>query len=281
MKETRMPLSIFADLVLRKIPRQGVSLDLMQYQIEGNFRGFRQVPTTNPHYVGVEGDGAPAGFWCYPRAGEVAVRVWDPETGRLEPDTPANAERYSGMVAARGLDDFLLPYDQTTFSEWLRLTNHLKPEAFPPPLHLEAPEKHPEGLPDDALHAWVVAKNARRFRRSFIELHGGSPASFLAEFQFAFLNWLLAGDETAFARWGYLLQVVYHAAPGDIREVPALFTGFVEAVVPQFAFLPEAAFAPGGMARFAAEMLVENIRLAAVPSLQAAVETFAQAAIRT
>ncbi len=84
----------------------------------------------------------------------------------------------------------------------------------------------------------------------------------MAAFQYSFLGWLLAGDEGAFAQWGYLLQTAYHAGAENIGQYPRLFTGLVEAVLPQFGFLPEAAFAPGGMAAFDAGGLVNELAVA-------------------
>lgn len=253
-------MTIFQTILLRNLPKSEVRMDLMQYRIEGTFRGFREVPSTNPHYVSVKVGDAFTGFWCYGEAGDVLVKTFDQEGRAWRDETPKKAARYREMASDGGLDDFLMPYDQTTFTAWHALTHKLPRETFPPNLYPAPNEDHPEGLDDAELRKWVEARNRQRLQTTFYEQHEANISGFLAEMQFSFLRWLVEGEESGFARWGYLLQTLYHAELSEISEHPNLFAGLVDVIIPHFEFLPTLAFTAGGMARFASGMLAENMR---------------------
>lgn len=231
-------------IVLRDIPKKEARIDLSRHPIQGGFRGFRMVPP-GLHYVSVEDKGYQVGFWCRVAPKEVVVRVYKPDTG-FERDSAETEADYTQLASSGAMDRALKSYDAANFAFWFRLTCYLKDDNFPPAIH-----------PEDEDQTYTS-----RFDKALKGTHQGKSDHFLAEFQFAFLQWVISLDtphqnEDALARWRYLLLATYNAGERRIEEAPELFPHLVNTIMAQFSLLPDQWFAAGSFLMSQVNYLIE------------------------
>jgi hypothetical protein len=231
---------------LRDIPKEEVRIDLYRKPIEGGFRGFRMVPP-GLHYVSVKVRQHHVGFWCWIKPYQTVVRVLDLDNG-FEEDTPDATAHYAELAVSGAMDGALFPYAHQKFGPWFGLILHINMEDFPPTIH-----------DNEARQSGTT-----RFDAALKETHGDNTDSFLAEFQFAFVRWLVSldtevEDETAFARWRHLLLSTYHAGDYRIAELGELFPRLVDTLFRQFALLPDEWFAPDSFLMRDAGYLAEDM----------------------
>lgn len=233
-------------IVLRNIPKEEVRIDLFRQNIQGGFRGFyADFPLMGWHYVSIKVDEFHVGFWCRLGMGEAIVRVFDPDRGWIE-DDPETAQNYTELALSGAMNQAMLPYPDQLYGPWFGLVSYLPATQFPPPLHEED------------------RGTGSRFEQAFQGTHGGQPESFLAEFQYAFLAWLISLDtptenETAFARWQHLLLAIYNAGEYRIRDSGKLFASLVSILMRQFDLLPKSWFEPGSFLIEQANYMVEDM----------------------
>jgi hypothetical protein len=148
----------------------------------------------------------------------------------------------------------LRPYPHDHFGAWYGLVRHIPEEDFPPQLSEE---------PADGDFS-----TRSRFDRALFDTHNGSTDSFLAEFQFAFLHWLVSlntaeTDHVAFDRWRHLLLSIYNVGEDRIRQSAGLFANLVDTLLHQFALLPDNwftadSFLAGGQANYLSEDMIDS-----------------------
>jgi hypothetical protein len=254
--------NMFGAIVLRDIPKEEVRIDLYRRPIQGGFRGFRMVPP-GLHYVSVKVRQHYIGFWCWVKPNQVLVRVFDLENG-FEEDAPDVAAHYVELAVGGAMDGALLPYAHQKFGPWFGLILHINMEDFPPTIH------------DNE----VSRIGTTRFDTVLKDTHGGNPRSFLAEFQFAFVRWLVSldtdvEDEAAFVRWRHLLLSTYHAGDYRIAELGELFPKLVDTLFRQFALLSDEWFEPDSFLTKEAGYLVEDMMDSGIPEIAEKGQTFA------
>lgn len=235
---------MFGTIVLRDVPKEEARIDLIRYEIKGGFRGFRMVPP-GLHYVSVKLREHHVGFWCWLKPSEAVVRVFDYQDGFGE-DDPETEAQYTQMALNGAMNQVLMEYVPEKFGPWFGLVSHIGAENFPPPLHAQD-----EGA-------------GSRFDNALGGTHGGDAAAFLAEFQFAFVRWLVSldtasEDEAAFARWRHLLLAAYNAGEDRIRDAGGLFPNLVDTMLRQFALLPDDWFAGGSFLTQQADYMAEDM----------------------
>jgi hypothetical protein len=237
---------VFGAIVLRDVPKEQALIDLSNHKIQGGFRGFRMVPP-GVHYVAVKSGQRFVGFWCWLDPNEAVVRVFDAQKGFVE-DAPESAERYAQMALSGAMDRALIPYAMQQFGPWFGLISHIGKESFPPQIHAQ-----------DA-----KAGAGSRFDNAFLGTHGGDAGSFLAEFQFAFVNWMTSmntatPDEVASARWRHLVQAAYNAGEDRVKESGNLFVKLVDTLLAQFKVMPDQLFKSGSFLVQHADYLAEDM----------------------
>jgi hypothetical protein len=212
---------MFGAIILRNLPRQEIQIDLGRVEVKGWYRGFGMVPP-GLHYVSTEVNGHTSGFWCWVRAGEAVVRVYDHDQQTFIEDTPEASLTFSQMVRNDMMTRSLIPYNMRLYNEWSALTHHITPEALPPVL----------AFADDE-----VVGQGTRFENAFYGTHRGSARAFLTELQFSFLCWQLdwsCCESGAKERWTHLLTAISRAGVRHMHEQPALFVAVVEVLMAQF-----------------------------------------------
>lgn len=245
---------MFGAIVLRDIPKAEARLDLMRLPIQGGFRGFAQVPPAAWHYVSVKDGQQHVGCWCWLNPGTAVVKVYDLAQGLVDAD-PATTAQFSQMALSGAMNAVLRPYAHETFGPWFGLVNHLPAENFPPVVH-EAD-----------------GGEGSRFEKAFNHTHLGQPAAFLAEFQYAFLRWLVSldtatTDEAAQARWRALLLAAYNAGEHRIQAAGELFPQLVATLLRQFALLPAEWFSPDSFIVTQASYMIEDMQDSGLPACQ-------------
>jgi hypothetical protein len=214
---------MFGAIVLRDIPKDEAQIDLVQFPIQGGFRGFQMAPP-GLHYVSVKAGRHHVGFWCWLKPQQVVVKVMENDAEFVDADEEMQAQ-YTGLALSGAMGSALAMYPHEHFGPWFAVTSHLSAATFPPTLHAEEA--------DDG---------NSRFDRAFKGTHGGDVEAFLAEFQYAFIRWLMSldtatQDEVAFERWQHLVLSVYNVGEFRIRESPALFPPLVDALLAQLSLL--------------------------------------------
>jgi hypothetical protein len=229
-------------IILRDAPKQEARLDLLTYSIQGGFRGFRLVPP-GLHYTAVLTHEGYRGFWFTAVAGEAIVRRLDYESNQFVPDDPETEANFQQLARSGAMDTVLLPYDHAHFAVWQRLVSHIAWDNFPPTLH-------------------SYSGAGSRFEEA-IGQHDGRTESFLAEMQFAFVNWLVtqpdAPDETAFDRWRHLLLACYNAGERNMTAYPALFGRLPAVLISQLQLLPDNWFTPDSFLLSQADYLAKDL----------------------
>lgn len=233
-------------IILRDIPKEEVRIDLYRQNIQGGFRGFyADFPLMGWHYVSVKVDEFHVGFWCRLAMGEAVVRVFDTTEGFVE-DEPETAQHYAQLALSGAMNQSLVAYPDHLYAPWFGLVSYLDSENFPPQLHSQE----------------VGAGS--RFDQALQGTHGGNTQAFLAEFQYAFVSWLISLDaatenEAAFERWQHLLLSIYNAGEDRIRQAGKLFASLVGLLIRQFNLLPQDWFEAGSFLVEQANYMVEDM----------------------
>jgi hypothetical protein len=241
-------------VVLRDIPKQEVRLDLFRCPIEGGFRGFRSdMALVGWHYVAVKAEAHHAGFWCYLRPGEAAVRVFEGDRGFVA-DEPESEQHYARLALSGAMDHVLMPYPADRYDPWFALVSHIGPDNFPPRLHGED------------------GGAGSRFEKAWHGTHDGRIDSFLAEFQYAFVRWLVSldtavVDEAALARWRHLVLSGYNAGEASIAAAGDLFCHLADTLMRQMDVLPADWFVPGSFLTSQAGYMAEDMIDTGLPAL--------------
>jgi hypothetical protein len=248
-------------IILRNLRNQVVRLDLKSFEIGEGFQGFQNVPT-GPHYIGVEAAGQPAGEWLYLQAGQLAVRVFNEDLSRFEAATSQTTEELEGLAKNGTMSKALALYPMEIYGQWLGLTGYLEPANFPPRLHSEE-----QDAPAPAAFKVGVSTHSR-FEKAFYGTHAGNPASFLAEFQFAFVRFLVnPQDVAALSRWRHLLLALYNAGESSIKEAAALFEPLVDVLLAQYDLLPTELYDSNSFVFDRAGFLAEDMQDSAIAGL--------------
>lgn len=257
---------MFSTIILRDIPKQVAQIDLWSYDIEGGFRGFQSIPS-GIHYVSILVDGIHDGFWITLSPDTIVVKVFDLLQRKFVDDTSDSTAYYQELAASGAMIDVLHPYPQADWFDWWELTQHINANSDEvPQLHQEVIPQPPNQLSPSDLADWMQHHHKSRFELALLETHQGSPSAFLAEFQFAFVRWLVTSeygseqeDLEAFNRWRHLLASTYHAGDRAISEHPQLFCQFVDALLAQVAYLPDWLLTPDSFVIKNAHDLAEDL----------------------
>lgn len=252
----------FNAVILRDIPKEEARIDLFRQTIQGGFRGFyADVPIIGWHYVSVKVKQFHVGFWCDLSMNQAVVRVFDEKKGFVE-DTPESAQRYAQMALSGAMQQVLMPYPVPMYAHWFGMVSHIKSDHFPPQIHN-----------DDT-------GTGSRLDKALLGTHKGRIDAFLAEFQYAFVRWLVSldtatEDKAGLARWRYLLLSAYNAGEDRIREFKDLFSDLVSTLLRQFELLPKEWFKKGSFLTEQANYMVEDMLDSGVPQLAEQAQAFA------
>ncbi|HEY9648018.1 MAG TPA: hypothetical protein V6C88_16705 [Chroococcidiopsis sp.] len=233
-------------IILRNIPKSEVRIDLFRHEVQGGFRGFySNFPLVGWHYVSVKADRGHVGFWCHLTIGRAVVRVFDASQGFVE-DDPEAAQHYAQIALSGGMHQALLPYPDQLYAPWFGLVSSISANHFPPLLHSQD------------------GGAGSRFDNALQGTHGGDSDAFLAEFQYAFVRWLISLDQAtedgvAFARWQHLLLAVCNAGEFRIGASSQLFSALVSVLIRQFDLLPREWLKGGSTLAQQINYLVEDL----------------------
>ena len=236
-----------------------VGLDLLRYAAGPRFRGFAQVPA-GVHLLHAGLGDLRHGEWIELRAGQVAVREWDPATEELRPGREAAED-----VAGRPLDvaSGFGPYDAARNAPWGRLAGRVSAAVlarcranagvlFPAQEEVsEVPVRVVEAAP--APDGGAAAEQAARYTPLHLRRRAGmSPgevtqynldgavrletvlaASFegdwkllLGELQAAFLLFLQISCFASLKQWMHLVELLCRA-DGSVDTRRALYAEFL------------------------------------------------------
>ncbi|MBE9199749.1 AAR2 pre-mRNA splicing protein [Nodularia sp. LEGE 06071] len=243
----------FCWIILRDLPKKKAQIDTDVYEIEGSFRGFKQV-ISGLHYVGVKVDQIYQGFWSYLEPNEVLVKVFNHTSQQFEDDEPETTAHYQKLALGGAMDHVLIPYEHDSGEIWEKLTNHIHPPVFSPILR-NAAVNIPVDNPSDLL----MEQRKSRFEQTLFNQHGGDIEAFLSELQFAFVRWYAHEDIEALNRWNYLLQAVYNASEFGIAKAPKLFSSLIDILLAQFDCFPQDMFTPNSFVTAQANYLAEDM----------------------
>ena len=254
---------MFGYIILRDIPKQLVQLDLLCFPIKGGFRGFSEV-SSGPHYVSIEvDDEMHEGFWCWVKPGEAIIKVYDYESNTFKDDQPENEVHFKKLATSGAMNRVLIPATLNNFksaSQWTNLTKDIRLDNFPPLLHQEIPMVPPFDLNPDEISDWFVDKFQSRFEQAFNDTHRKNIKSFLEEFEFAFLKYIVRqNDEFALDRWTNLIQAVYNAGERSVESAPDLFIKFLYIVKHQFNLLKNEIFQPNSKLIAGVNRIIEDM----------------------
>lgn len=214
-------------IVLLGVSAREVRIDLTTVPIGPEFRGFAKVPP-GLHWLSVLAADGPTSLWVDLPGGGVVVKVYDQRTRRLTDPAPQTAERYRTLARGGGLGPGLAVYPYDLAVEWVELTVHLDPHAFPPGLH-----------PSDAA---LDDGRATRLESAINGTHKGDGQAFLTELSWAFLAGTLERHPAALERWLYLLKACFEAEPGLLARDPAVAVLLVDLLVAQMQQMPASFF---------------------------------------
>jgi hypothetical protein len=254
---------MFGAIVLRDIPKQEVRIDLVRLPIQGGFRGFRLVPPAAWHYVSVKAREAHVGFWCYLVPSTAVVKVYHDDTSQFVDTDAATQAQYSQLALSGAMAATLQPYPTEHFPAWFRLVNKISAAGLP------------------TIHTTASEDGSSRFDQAYQSTHSGEAPSFLAEFQFAFVSWLVSQstavpDENAFTRWRHLVLATYNAGERRMTQAPDLFAGLVDSLMAQYDLLPDEWFTPDSfIASSQADYLAEDMIDSDIPGLVEKGQAFA------
>lgn len=213
-------------IVLLGVNVREVRIDLTPVTIGPEFRGFAKVPP-GLHWLSITAGDGSTSLWLDLPAGGVVVKVYDQRTRKLVDPAPQTSDRYRNLARAGGLGPGLLIYPYDLAVEWVELTVHLDPQAFPPGLHTT-----------DA----VDAGRATRLEAAIKGTHRGDGQAFLTELSWAFLAGTLERHPAALERWLFLLKACFEAEPPLLAEDPAVAVLLVDLAVAQFQQMPPGFF---------------------------------------
>jgi len=247
-------------IILRNTPGPNVQLDLVHLRVSGGFGGFQQVPA-GLHYISVIEDRPDANFWYYLQPDEVVVRVFNRLIEGFEEDTQ-NSEQHNRELELSGdMADALMTYPQEHWQKWQELTSHINSLDQASQEYLA--NLHSSLLKDQPLAPSLLETGKSRFEFNLSERYDTAPDAFLAEFQYAFVVWLLTKapdlEERALERWRALLLSVYDAGEDTMLQYRDLFAKIVDALLAQFQFLPEEFFEPDSFVIEHLEYMVEDM----------------------
>ncbi|MEH2163455.1 MAG: hypothetical protein V7K38_21060 [Nostoc sp.] len=248
----------FCYIILRNVPKEKAQIDADIYQIEGGFRGFKQV-IPGLHYVGVQVDKIYQGFWSCLQPNEVLVKVFNHTLQQFEDDQPENTDHYQKLALGGAIDQALLPYNHNSREIWEKLTNHIAPRVFSPILNEEKSNHAAVNILSDK-PSDLFLEQLSRFEQALFNTHSGDTEAFLSELQFAFVRWYTnIEDIEALNRWRYLLQAIYNAGESGIAKAPELFSSLIDTLLVQFDCLPEDMFTPNSFVTSQASYLAEDM----------------------
>lgn len=213
--DTSLSLSPGA-IVLLGLSAREVRIDLTTLAVGPDFRGFAKVPP-GLHWLSVDTGEGPCSLWLDLAGGGVVVKVFDQRARRLVDAAPQTAARYQALARGGAPGLITYPYDQAV--EWVELTVHLDPQAFPPGLH-----------PTDAA---PPSPGATRLEAAIKGTHRGDGQAFLTELSWAFLAGALDRHPAALERWLLLLKACFEAPPELLAEDPAVAVLLVDLLVAQ------------------------------------------------
>lgn len=253
---------MFSTIILRDIPKEIVQIDLLSYEIQGGFRGFHMVPA-GLHYVSILANGTDYGFWLNLPPNEVVIKVFDSTQKQFVDDEPDSANQYRELAASGAMAKTLLPYPQAEWLNWWKLTQHISFEDQLPQLHQETASESPINCSPSEFGDWIQQQHKSRFELAFFETHKGDASAFLAEFQLAFVRWLISSEDNedveAFTRWQHLLVSIYNAGEYVIAQHPQLFCDLIDTLLVQFNYLPPQMLTPDSFISTNAKYLAEDM----------------------
>jgi hypothetical protein len=249
-------------IVLRNIPKREVNIDLFAYPIEGGFRGFQIVPI-GKHYISVETEDIHAGVWCDVEEKTPVVKVLNEIEGRFEDDTPESAAHFQRLALSGAMAHALIPYPLEAWETWEKLVNHINAQESFPVLYRNEINQLGESQPTEQNTDGENSQNLSAFEEILDQLHKGDISAFLAEFQFAFISWIVAaeGEENTEAadRYRYLLETIYNVSPDKIKLVPQFFIQFIDTFVSQLDTFPDDIFTDDNLVTQDVECLIGNL----------------------
>ncbi len=233
-------------IILRDIPKEIAQIDLLSFDIKGGFRGF-SVVEPGFHFVSVKvDDEMHEGFWCFVNDEEAIIKQFDYTTKSFQNCDIEEERNYKELAQSGAMNHVLIPImpmNYTAVASWNILTNYLKRDKFPFNLNHEEPMILPNSLSTEETSDWYEKKFKSRFEQAFEDSHKGNNDSFLAEFQFSFVKYIVRQkDEQALQRWLYLLQACYNAGERKIDSHPILFSELVTIMTFQFDLLDKGEF---------------------------------------
>jgi hypothetical protein len=203
------------------------------------------------HFVNVMRNGAMMeGFWCLVPDEGVAIRVFDDASGTFKEDTPENVNTYTDLALSGAMNKSLIPVLARCPVEaeaWTGLTKHVLPDHFPPALHDEQPMAPPAGVEGNDLGQWFENSFKSRFEQAFLGTHKGDINSFMAEFEYAYLQMISCNDDAAGKRWRHLILASFNAGEHVMRASPEVFPPLVDLIVTQLTYMPDNFFEAGAI----------------------------------
>jgi len=246
-------------IILRDIPKKRVQLDLTYFDIRGGFRGFTHVPP-GPHYISIEvNDEFISGFWCFVKPSEVLVKVYDDKKNEFNNDSEENEEHFSKLALTGAMNKAfisVMQLDAKMMTKWLSLVSHIEENEFPPKINSETMILGSS----NEIPKSVSNFSETRFENTFEKIHNNNQKSYLAEFQFAFINFLVnSSEEQAKRRWLYLLTITYNARERSMEKYPNFFVSFIEVLINQMKFLPDDDFSSDGIILNTVNYFIEDL----------------------
>lgn len=229
---------LFGYIILHEIPKKEVQIDLAKFEIKGGFRGFAEVLPGN-HFINIKiNKEKKVGFWCFVKPNDVVIRIYDNQSEIFVECDPKEEETIKEMALSGIMNQNLIPVNlrsQELAIQWKKLTNHMFIDAFPYKFHFENPMNPPTNVTPDEMSHWFMNEFKSRFELAFYDSHAGEIESFLEEFQFAFVKYLVEQkDQIALSRWFHLLTALKGAGENSITKEPELFAEFSDIIIEQF-----------------------------------------------
>ena len=221
------------------------------------------------HYISISMGNSRPGFWLILPPNEVVVKVFDSTQLQFVDDDVESAEQYQELALSGAMAKALLRYPHEEWLDWWNLTRHIKTGDSLPQLHQETPSELPLDLSPTNLADWMEKNHKSRFEMALYDSHKSDKSAFLAEFQFAFVRWLVTAEEDleAFSRWQHLLLGIYNAGERAIAQHHELFCSLIDTLLVQFRYLPDSLLTPDSFVLENAEYLAENMIDIELPAL--------------
>ncbi|TXT67420.1 MAG: putative AAR2 pre-mRNA splicing protein [Promethearchaeota archaeon] len=178
------------------------------------------------------------GFWCYLKPSSVIIKVYNDEEHKFIDPTPETEETYTKMALSGAMNRALIAVMQRNTTQslhWQKLTSFIREEQLSLIFYKETPMRPPPHMLSEEIEEWYITTHKSRFEQALFDSHKGSIESLLAEFQLAFVKWIvLKKDEIAFNRWFHLLFAFYNAGEHSIDSNPKFFAQLNEILIEQF-----------------------------------------------